>query len=133
MDYTHFGLSIVHSGKRIGLTQRTRGPEETRAVLWSSGPLGEAFSSCRNARPIGGNGMRLPLPFLRVDPVVHLDQEHVVGLRPEERRPVAAEAEVADAVREVLAHLAPGQEERRALPPLPTQHRVPAQRAQVEV
>src|SRR3954452_1305266 len=51
MDYTHFGLSIVHSGKQIGLPQRTRGPEETRAVLWSSGPLGEAFSTCQNAQP----------------------------------------------------------------------------------
>jgi hypothetical protein len=48
----------VHSAKQINLTQRTRGPEEPRAVLWSSGPLGETFFFILNAQSISEIGIR---------------------------------------------------------------------------
>src|SRR3954470_4894641 len=49
------------SARRANRLVSPRGPEETRAVLWPSGPLGEACSSCRNAQPIGENGIRRTL------------------------------------------------------------------------
>src|SRR5687768_10396966 len=61
-----------------------------------------------------------------VQPVVHLDDEHVVGRRIEHAFEIAAGVETAVIYRAGTA-LLPHEEERRARPPLPAQYGVAAQ------
>src|SRR6187551_3414294 len=68
---------------------------------------------------------------LWIEPPGRLDDEHVVRARPTESTEVAAEPQVAARVLH-LALLLPDEKQRRARPPLPPQHRVPAERPRCE-